>query len=371
MRKKICILTSVHPVFDDRIFYKEAKTLTNAGYAVTLIAQHNKNEIVNGVKIIALPGPKNRFHRMFGITAKVLYLGFRENASIYHFHDPELIPAGVILKNFGKKVIYDVHEDYGKSTLSSPYLPSATRKIIAYLIDLLERITTPMFDAVLTTTDRIAKNFSFHKQTVIIHNFPILPNFASCPKVISQRRSQFRLIYAGGLSEIRGITEIMEALQCVSKDTEVELILCGQFSSQKYEQEVRSLPGFRMVRYEGMVDFEVVPQLMADADAGIVCLLPAPNYIDAMPIKLFEYMAAGLPVIASGFPLWKEIVEGNRCGVCVDPCDPRDIACAIVYLAQNPALCETMGENGRKAVLEKYNWESESVKLLNTYKGLN
>jgi glycosyltransferase involved in cell wall biosynthesis len=370
MRKKICILTTVHPAFDSRVFQKEAKTLANAGYAVTLIAQHNKNEIVDGVKIIALSTPRNRFQRMFGITIRVLYLGFRESASIYHFHDPELIPAGIIFKIFGKKVIYDVHEDYRKQIPSKPYLPLATRKTIAFLIAMLERITTPFFDAVVAATNQIALNFSFHKQIIAICNFPILSNYSSCPRVIFQGRSQFRLIYSGILNEIRGIKKIVEALQCASKDIEIELIICGLFSSQKFEQEIKRLPGFQTVRYEGMVDFNIVPQLMASADAGIVCFLPEPNHIDAMPNKLFEYMAAGLPVIASNFPLWREIVENNKCGICVDPSEPRDIARAIVSLAKDSAICETMGENGRKAVLEKYNWGCESIKLRDLYQKL-
>lgn len=94
------------------------------------------------------------------------------------------------------------------------------------------------------------------------------------------------------------------------------------------------------------------------------------NYLDSLPIKMFEYMSAGIPVVASNFPLWKEIIEKNRCGVCVDPLSPKDIAKAINFIVQNPQIAQKMGENGKRAILEKYNWQIEEQKLFNIYEGL-
>ncbi|MEW6608434.1 MAG: glycosyltransferase [bacterium] len=113
-----------------------------------------------------------------------------------------------------------------------------------------------------------------------------------------------------------------------------------------------------------------MPAKMAQAEVGIVCFLPEPNHINAMPNKLFEYLSCGLPVIASNFPLWKEIVEGNNCGICVNPLNPRDIAQAIEYLMEHPDEAKQMGENGRKAVEERYNWELEEERLIGLYKKL-
>ncbi|MBD3768073.1 MAG: glycosyltransferase, partial [Gammaproteobacteria bacterium] len=103
---------------------------------------------------------------------------------------------------------------------------------------------------------------------------------------------------------------------------------------------------------------------------GLVTFLPAPNHIDAQPNKMFEYMSAGLPIITSIFPLWREIVEGNQCGLCVDPLDPQAIGEAIQYLIDNPVEAEQMGKNGRQAVEQKYNWTIEEQKLLDLYAGL-
>jgi len=129
---KVCVITSAHPALNTRPFYKEAISLVKEGYDVIMIAQHNKNEVVDGVKIIALPKPKNRFYRMFVTTLNVFRLALKQKANVYHFHDPELIPIGLLLKFFTKaKVIYDVHEDYEAKILNKNWISSYFRKPIA------------------------------------------------------------------------------------------------------------------------------------------------------------------------------------------------------------------------------------------------
>ena len=370
--RKICILTTVHPPFDVRIFHKECKTLANAGYDVTLIAQHNRNEIVDGVKIIALQKAKKRIHRMFGLTFKAFRLALKQRADIYHFHDPELLPVGVLLKLLkGKKVIYDVHEDYGKQMRLRPYLPKLAGRGVAWSVNLIEKFFAIFFDGVVTATDDILKNFSYHKTAVALRNFPILARFSEI-KNGKPEIDCFNLIYVGGLEEIRGITQMVQTLEFLnlSNKKKVKLTLCGIFNPPSYEEKVRKLKGFEKVECLGWVDPHDIPKKIAQADVGIVCLYPVINYLTALPVKLFEYIAAGLPVIASNFPLWKEIVEGNKCGLTVDPLNPEEIARAIEYLVAHPELRKEMGENGRRAVIEKYNWEKESERLLELYGNL-
>jgi len=364
--KKICILTSVHPPFDTRIFHKQAKSLVKAGYDVSLIAQHDKNEVVNGVKIVALPKAKNRFRRVLG-TWRVFKLAFKQKADVYHFHDPELIPAGLLLKFLTKgKVIYDVHEYYGELMLLKYYLPRYTRKIVAQLVKLVERFASIFFDSVIAATDDLLKNFPQCEVTVAVYNFPILAQFDTM-KRNTDSDNNFNVIYVGGLTEERGISEIVQAMEYVNASKDVKLVLYGKFVPEPYENEVRRLRGFERVEYRGWVEPDVLWLRMASADIGIVCLRPVGQHTKGLPTKLFEYMAAGLPVIASNFPLWQEIVEGNNCGLTVDPLNPQEIARAVVYLIEHPGEARKMGQNGRKAVLEKYNWENESRKLIALY----
>ncbi len=368
---RVAHLTSVHPCFDTRIFHKQVKTLAKAGYNVTLIAQHRKNETINGIKIIALPRPKNRFQRVFGLTFRVLILAIKQKADIYHFHDPELIPAGIVLKILGKRVIYDVHEDYGKSILLSYYLPKYIRGVIATTVDLIERFASKYFNNIIAATDNILEKFSYHKGATVIHNFPILSKFIEETENSVNDSDTFNLIYVGGLAEERGITEMVQSLEYLnSPKKNIKLILCGDFSPRSYEEKVKVLKGFEKVEYPGWIKPEDAWLRMTQADAGIVCFHPEENHINAMPNKLFEYMAAGLPVIASNFPLWKRIVEDNKCGICVDPLKPEEISKAIEYLVEHIEIRREMGKNGNRIVLEKYNWEKECMKLLQIYEGM-
>ena len=131
-----------------------------------------------------------------------------------------------------------------------------------------------------------------------------------------------------------------------------------------------TMSGWRQVEALGFVDREGVRAMVARSMAGLVVLHPTINYIDALPVKMFEYMSAGIPVIASNFPPWKEIIEGAKCGLCVDPLDPGEIAGAIQFIVEHPEEAEQMGKNGRRAVERRYNWEMGEKKLLEFYSGL-
>ncbi|MEM0333694.1 MAG: glycosyltransferase, partial [Candidatus Aenigmatarchaeota archaeon] len=122
--------------------------------------------------------------------------------------------------------------------------------------------------------------------------------------------------------------------------------------------------------YLGFLDRKSISSLFKKVMVGLVILYPEGNYINSLPIKLFEYMSAGLPVIASDFPLWKEIIETNNCGICVNPFNIKEISNAINYIVNNPLEAKKMGDNGRKVVLKKYNWNIEERKLLKVYNSI-
>jgi len=366
---KVVHITTVHPPFDTRIFHKEAKTLARAGYEVVLIAQHDGDEMVDEVKIVALPKPRNRFARIFGLTWRAFRLALREHAEVYHFHDPELLPIGVLLKIFTRaKVIYDVHEDVPEQILTKHWIPRLLRRPLARVFNAFEKLLARVLDAVVVATEGIAEKFARLKP-IVVHNYPdlgMLPNS-------STRRGEGKervLVYVGGISKIRGAIEMVRAMEHLSPVWDIRLNLIGKFESPELEQELQGLPGYQRVRFLGWMPWEEAWHHAQSATVGLVLFHPAPNHEKALPNKLFEYMAAGLPVVASNFPLWKEIVEGNRCGITVDPLDPKTIAQAIEYLLTHPEEARRMGENGRRAVEEKYNWEKEAEKLLALYKEL-
>src|SRR5690554_5429798 len=105
-RSKVCILSSVHNLFDTRIFHKQAKSLLKAGFKVSYVVQAEQHMIIDGISIIPLKKPKNRLWRMVLTSIELYIKALKERADIYHFHDPELIPIGILLKLAGKKVVY-------------------------------------------------------------------------------------------------------------------------------------------------------------------------------------------------------------------------------------------------------------------------
>lgn len=372
MKLRICIFTTVHSPFDTRIFHKQAKTLVQAGYDVVVIARHHRDEVVDGVKVVALPKPENRLQRMVGLTWRAFRLALCQRADIYHFHDPELLPIGALLKLFTRnKVIYDVHENYPLVIRTKPWLPSILRGLIADAFDGFERFIVRFLDGIVAATDGIGHRFPEQKTTVV-RNYPLL-TYMECTRPGRKEgahQEEHILIYTGGLADSRGIYELVKALEFIGGKHQVRLRLLGKFVDEGFERQIRSLKGFARVDFPGWVPYDEVFLYLQRADIGLVVLHPATNYVDALPTKLFEYMSAGLPVIASYFPLWREIVEGNRCGIVVNPLDLKDIAGAIEYLLERPELRREMGENGRRAVQEKYNWEVEARNLAALYKKL-
>ncbi len=354
-------------MFDPRIFYKQAKTLVEAGYKVTIISQHNKSETVDGINIIALPKPTSRFLRMLS-TMKVFVLALKNKADIYHFHDPELIPTGILLKLVtGSKVIYDVHEDYPKAVLTKNWLPSAARKTISLLFESIEKLASLFFNRVITATKSIAKHFKKSIAT-IVGNYPILKHIRAKQEY---NNGNPVLIYIGGLNSANGIGEIVQSMKLINAKYNAKLLLVGRFSDKDYESNILSaISELSNIEYMGQQPQITVFNILQKASIGFTICPPQPNSIDAEPNKMFEYMATGLPVIVSNFPLWKEIVEDNKCGITVNPLDPQEIARAVEYLCSNPELMEKMGRNGRKTVMGKYNWGNESKILLSVYSSL-
>jgi glycosyltransferase involved in cell wall biosynthesis len=360
-------LTSVHSAYDVRIF-KQCRSLADAGYQVTLIAPHSCDELTDGVQIRGVSVVEGRFQRMTRTVPRIYREAVRQCADIYHFHDPELIPVGLLLKARGKKVIYDAHEAYPQKILCKPWIPVTFRPLVSRLFAVIERIASVLLDHVIVA-DRWTAATLPGRHITVVANYPVL---SSIQGIRSKRKSvpdKYGLIYAGGLGDDRGLQVMLEIARLLL-DRDVELHLLGDFESPEDERHIREL---RNVRYFGFQSLETVYDRMRSADIGLVLLQPVPAYLYAgeNALKLFEYMFCGLPVIASNFPNLRQIVKDTRCGLCVDPKRPDQAARAILHLLRRPKLREQLGENGRNAVLKLYNWEEEEKKLLNVYRNVS
>lgn len=368
---RVCHLSSAHRGLDTRIFHKECVSLAAAGFETHLVIVATPDEVRHaadkGVTVHALPVPVGRFSRMVQQAWRCFSISRRLDADIYHFHDPELIPYGILLALLGKKVVYDVHEDVPQDILTKEWIAPWIRKTVSVATGMLEHIGARYFFSVSAATPFIAQRFeSITPRTVNINNFPLLGELST--GAVDWAGKQNQVCYVGGISKIRGILEIIQAMGQMTSG--VRLQLAGTFSETDVEAQARAQTGWQQVDELGWQDRTEVKAVLDHSVAGLVTLHPAINYIDALPVKMFEYMAAGIPVIASHFPLWREIVESNACGLCVNPLDPAAIAKAIDYLVAHPQEAEQMGRNGQRAVQEKYNWDIEEAKLLHFYANL-
>lgn len=361
-----CHLTSVHDRRDVRIFLKMCSSLAKRGFVTSLIvADGMGNEEHVGVFIYDVGKPRSRFDRIMNSTRQVFEQALKLDAEIYHLHDPELIPIALKLKRLGKIVIFDSHEDVPKQLLEKPYLPSLLLQIISPLYAVFERIACSRFNAIIGATPYIRNKFlRINRRCVDINNFPIFGELES-PHAVQERSI---VTYVGDITAIRGIRELVHAMEHVKSD--IKLSIAGDFVDKHLADEVRRQKGWARTNEHGFLDRAGVRDLLSVSLAGLVTLQPTIHYIDSLPVKMLEYMSAGIPVIASNFPIWREIIEGNNCGICVDPLDPIAIATAIDVLVNDPDRARQMGQNGKKAVLEKFTWDTEEKKLLNLYENL-
>lgn len=364
MKKRICHISTVHAANDDRIFYKECVSLAQRGYEVFLVVPNTRNEVIDGVHIEAIPIVKSRLSRLFKAQWNALLKALNTKSSIYHFHDPELMFLGVILKVLGKKVVYDVHEDLPKQILYKPWITSSIiRKVLSKLIYAFEQFSCLFFDGIVSVTDDIAKKYKPSK-TIILRNLPINAIVQSLDTKIEEKEKEndnkIVFIYAGGLTEIRGIKEICQAIS-KNKDR-AELWLLGSWESDSF-REVCMLD--ESIKYLG---FKTMPEVYAyikKADVGIAMLYPIKNYLTSLPIKAFEYMALRKPLLMSDFNYWEKVFEGTA--LFADAHDVNDISKKIKVLIEDVELRKQLGDCGYQRVQEELNWEKEAEKLFSLY----
>lgn len=365
-RLKVVHLSSAHEAGDTRILYKECKSLADAGHDVTLLAKHPNDATVSGVKIKALRGNKNRWQRWTTGLWRACHHACRLRADLYHFHDPELIPLGIWLSLQGKRVIYDAHENLPNTFAYKYYIPAFARKSLGWLAGRVENFAVRRFTAVVAATPNIGQRFAaYNANTIVVRNFPLLTELAQGMARPWNERPPL-VIYVGTMTPERGFREAMEAMAFLPRSLNARLAFAGLVSPTVRKAIVRS-PCFDRTDLLGQLSRSEISSLLGRARVGLVTLHPMPNFLNALPIKLFEYMSAGVPVIASDFPLWRQIVEDSGCGFLVDPHDTTAIANAIEYLLTHSEHARQMGERGRKAIEHRYNWASEEQQLLALY----
>lgn len=366
---KVVHVTSVHPALDNRILFKECRSLARAGHEVVLVAPHDADEVVDGVRIRAFPRAPGRLARMTRGVRDALRLCRDERADVYHAHDPELMPGLARLARGGAKIVFDMHENVVADIRTKPWLPAAVRGAIAAAVGRGMRVW--LRDArVVFAEDSYARDYPWIARGVTVLNLPRLDELLA---IDVPRADGFRVAYVGSITAQRGSLVTIEALRLLRErgvDAGVDLV---GLVDDAHAHEIRAAAasaGVAAVVLHGYLPPTPAYRIAARCSVGLAVLDDDPNLRDSYPTKLFEYMALGLPVIVSDFPLWRDVVDGAGCGVCVPPDDVVALAAALELLAREPEAARRMGDRGREAAIARYRWETEEEKLVRLYEEL-
>jgi glycosyltransferase involved in cell wall biosynthesis len=354
-QKSVVHITSVHVWSDTRIFQRMCQGLARRGWTVTLVAPNVADQTVGGVRVVGVRTPASRLLRPLVGGFRAMMAARSIAADAYHFHDPELMLWKWLLR--GRTVVYDMHEYVPGAITTRPWIPKPLRGPLSGLWRLAERILLRNSPTVLAENS-YSRHYSWLKKRVVVLNLPDTDALLNIPE---EGRSD-AVVYVGRVAETRGSVRMIEAIDLLrQRGLNVRLDVVGA-ASDSHMQDLRNTLAAKnlgAVSLHGYMKPMDAWRIAKKARAGLAVLSPEPNYIESFPTKMFEYMALGLPVIVSDFPLYRSVVDANRCGVCVDPLDAKALADAIETLFRNPVQAQALGDNGRAAIQARYRWDQQ------------
>ncbi len=374
---RICMLSTGHDPLDDRIYYKEALSLAKRHPAITIVAQGapTKRENGCGIEFRSLGQAKSLLGRVLLIPRAVLATA-RLRPSVCHFHDYELIFAIPLLKLFSRRVIYDAHELNFETALESGKIPRLFRRPFSRLVDKAEKTLSGLADYVIASDQSIAEGFDERKTPVeTIFNYPRLALFKPDEERLRSLRNVYRgrtpILYQGSMGEERGLFVMIRAMEIVrASRPDVVLLLVGPMDGglkRSAEDLVSEKRLEDCVQIIGPVPHKDVVNFIAVSRVGLVPLLPTKKFMKNIPIKQFEYMACGVPVLGADLPPIASYVNESRTGLTFDSTSPDALAKGVLAILENEREWKKMSDAGKRAVQDRWNWDEMEKRLLRVY----
>ena len=361
---RICHLSSVHMRTDVRVFFKQCVSLHNAGFKVHLVvADGKRHERKAGVIIHDVGSSDNRFTRIISAPLRILRKALYISADAYQIHDPELLPVAVLLKMITRKpVVYDIHESYGALMLHKEYLSKIKGFILSKLISIVEKTALKILDQGIAATEHISEDFN---NIPIIHNYPLLKEWTGIEDDPTRYTSR-NICYIGNINRERGITQIVKAIENV----DCRFHLAGNYDPPSYRDELLTMPGFAKVVEYGYVNRDQAADIFAKSALGLMLIDKKPNNLYALSTKIFEYMAAGLPIMVSDLHTNIKLLDSSPAGIYLDPQNMDLITEKLDALLSDSALLQKMGQVGKNLVQNKLSWEAEEEAYIKIFKDL-
>lgn len=370
--------SSVHIWKDARIFFKEAQSLAKE-YDVEFYAIGDSNEAENyendHLKIYLLP-KRSRLQRYKNWITLLKEIR-RSKASYYHYHDPELLLLLPFLRKKRKNhlFIYDMHENFPKALTSKNWLPKFIKPLLLKIVKPLEKRLLKKNHGVIYAEKSYKEEYfdiaPFVKECDI-YNYPYFSGIPEMNDENIQTKETIQFVYIGRIAVVRGIWEMLHAVKEVSQTCEKKIVfkLIGQCEEEllgKIQEYISMNDLDDIVEYSPFVEYEKIWTIYQESDIGFCLLHPIPNYVGSIATKMFEYMAAGVPMIISDFPLWKQILEKSKNGLSVNPLNEKEIQSAMKLLISDSEQRRSFARNGQIQFQQEYNWENEEKKLYSFY----
>lgn len=355
---RICVCTVVHHPEDARILHRQIRALLDAGHEITYIAPFRACNVTPWTEVTPVDVPRAVGRKRLAAlrAARKLLARHAPYADLVLLHDPELllaVPRSLKRKSTRGKVIWDVHEDTAAALASKGWLPGPLRTVGRPLIRMLESRAEKRYHLLLAE-DGYRERFR--------RDHPVVPNTTYVADVPPDPPGDRRIVYVGHLSVARGALDMIEAARILHGDgIEVELVGAADVAIRP---ALRDAQREGILRWYGFVPNDRALRIAEGAMAGLALLHDEPNYRHSMPTKLVEYMAHGIPVIATPNPPAVDLVSSAACGMVVPFQDPAAVAEAVRHLHDDPALRTDLAKRGYETARARFHWPVQADRFV-------
>ncbi len=389
---KVCIIATENYLYDSRMYWKEACSLKNHGYSVTCIVMSDISKEEMGITEHGIEYFKFRLYpnELFNVVNRPLFyehtfsrktfdrifeVASTKKFDIYHLHGLYSLMFVNKLKkiNNKSKIIYEDREFYPDAIRDyniTKGFKTVNKNLYSYYMDLWERYNAAKCDHIITTDRFIANRF---KSKFLNKNVDIVYNFTNIKpiKEVDYNKKVYDMIYCGVVTKVRGIMQLLQSVQIGKKyKRDIKLLIIGSIENSLHNEMLNFIKKNELdnnVKLLGRIDFSQLPYYLEKSKVGMVTLLPIPKYKKNIPMKQFEYMAYGLPVVGSNLPPISEFTGKSNCGILVNPLKPEEIWHAVDKILNDINLYKVYSNNGINMVKTKYNWRISEERLINIY----
>lgn len=369
---RVCHVISGYFRNDARVFLRQCKSLHNHEFDVCILTNDGMPaETLDGIKIYSCARTWPRWKTLLFARRQFIDEALRINADIYQLHSPELLPLGLALKKAGKKIVYDAHEDMPRHLLEKEWLPTVSRRTIASIFEKYMLWALAQYDGIVSPHSHVVADLQNRiGQGILVANFPIVGDDGQISQQDYLSRQDI-LCYSGTVYSYSNQEEIVEAVAA----TAPLMYRVAGYVDPNHQQSLMAMPGSERVAFLGRLSRSELADFYRASTIGVVIYDYKLNLGWKLGSfgtnKIFEYMEAGLPFICTDYTLWADIIDRYNCGIYVSPGNPTEIIAALDYLKKDRMRAYQMGQNGRRAVLEEFNWKSEERKYVELFRGIS